>query len=1614
MCAEYERVERVVQNDVWPEETDANHSVYSSTSAPPDEARMVKKFRRAAAGLEEQLPSDLRPPMVLKRTCDYLFNEVVGNAASLAKVHHFVWDRTRAIRNDFSIQQLTKANDLSMAIDCFERVVRFHIMSLHQLAVDPKPYDKYDAQQEREQLDRTLLSLMQYYDDCRGRMDLPNEAEFRAYCVIFQLQDPTPDLEDRVQSWPRHIVMDMRIRTALDIYAAACNTMDSQGPLKPRASHLVAQQDWQRFWTLIESKQVSYLMACVAEIYFNLVRRTALNAIFRGFKAGPSRSPDDWTLDALLQVLVFDHEGQVHMFCEAYGFSFALRADGQQYLDLTSVKERALPQPNVKMPKQWRSEIVESKRFERVLPAIINGMGVKQAQEAGLTTEEDRDEMKMEDGGLESDMQQQDGSDGEDSLFIPEDKVQGASDDETSASQPLTNGIGGTTTFGAPSGGGSAFGKPSGLPFGQPSGDDKAKSLFSFLPSPPATTTTPPPEKKSEPTTTTSTFSPPMFQPGTFGFNTQPNTQAQSSESPKNQSSFFALPNGQTELSPTEGSSLADRQAPAKSSPGMEDTENQPPTNPFRQPPSHQQTYQKPSVQSAPTSPEKEAFTSNSQPAVADAPSSGASVTSFSPSVTPPETKPSPPQQGQFTAPTSPASNIKELSPPSPSLLSRKLSASHQPKKPSPLYQSTNADDIGESSAGERFGSKAASKQPLKETFPGRFGSDAKQQTKTPSASRPVDFASVVARLAHEITNDQTYGFLNQYVEYAVQQTITSAQEQVALEKKNAEADQWRKSVLLRRYFSRWKNVFWGRKFAKRGSKRRERARRGLEESKRSETNSVLGTSRAGLTVGGMVDDVEAHRQMVDSMFQQTVRNGQRPGAASAEQQAQPGSKRPLSSHDADTSTVSRGPGHKRMKSTSHVDDRGRVTKPAPASNATAELLKRSSFLGFSMPITSLEPASAPRRSNYFRQKALGVDPVGDLLRGTKRRREESAEATPPAKISSSASLRMSTLLNSGAEHSTPSARTSILPKSTAVSDTVVRPASSTAITNDADEALFARLKAAREALADGTKSLQAEVNRQDKFRRSFSASQSSNESPSMATARAEARRRAALGNSTLGTSTSAADVPAYRLRESRFVPREHYGRAIERAQEMRESRSRNASRPESRTEQTEPTVSFSSPAQPRSQPAAFDFGSQSQQQNSFESQTQTSKTNGLSANPKLPQWQPPSAVQDSSQSFFKRSQPVEWGFGGPQTQQMETQTFKKAFEKPNAFSSFGSQNAFDAQPNSPPPATHISAFSAMPSLSSQPSQPVFGAQSRSSPPRVENNDFESQLSHFAYGTQQKTGPQDFTIQPSQLEQLLSNSFGHVSQPVGFGQPANSFDNMQTRGFGQPLLEGFEQHSPTRSQPDSYMHTQIANDVVDLMSDDEEESQPAYANQFAQAPVANGTFDPEEGDEELLDDEAEEEIQDSYQYSNPYAALARDMGGDTEEDVDEEQVGEEFESQVGEEDGVQQQEANGYDYDDEEGGYEDESEEGGYDDEDEDGDIEDAEDFDDEEEPVDDDENGGDPASFHQRFTNGDQYDEEDGEETETEGHVWNQQPPKNPALQGVGGTADEAIELSD
>ncbi|KAK5743343.1 actin cytoskeleton and mitosis protein [Elasticomyces elasticus] len=1538
MCAEYERVQRVVQNDVTEQEKSSNGQ--SSNGKPePDETRMVKKFRRAAAGIEEQLPSDLRPPFVLKRTCDYLFDDLIANAPALKDIHHFVWDRTRAVRNDFSIQQLTKAEDLRIAIDCYERIARFHIVSLHLLAVQPRAYSNYDAQQEREQLDRTLLSLMQFYDDARGQVELENEAEFRAYCVIFQLQDPIPDMEDRAQSWPRHIVKDRKVRAALELYAAASNTTDAQGPLKPRANHLIAQQDFQRFWTIVDGKQVSYLMACVAEIYFNLVRRTALSALSKSYRVRNNESPPDLTLDVLRNIFMFDSDEQVYTFCEAYGFTFTKRAsDGEQCLDLGSTYVE-LGQPDAEMPKQWRSRLVEQKRFGRTIPSIIQGMTVQQARQAGLVTEEEHD---METDDVEDVVEQQktirrgpfeeeDGndatSDDEQSLFVQQPKAAGDSAPLT----PLANGLGvgsKPATTGLANGNGYSFGKPSDNPFGQPSGNTFGKPSGNPFGQPSGTSFGQPsgtsfgqPSGNSFGQPSGNSFGKPSIVSN--GAATQ--TPAESEPQKKMPLfDFLATPNApQATITETPSKSAFNISA----QPVLLHVAPQPQSQPAKslsefKPPSFDRSssfnYISPAQAPAP----KAAFVGSlgssvfAQPPVNEAPTK---LFNFG---TPQQT-----QTAAVETNIAPSANERPTFTPSGSAIGQRMNAEVSPSPPlfqtedtkTPPAHFTPATNITQSPAPPKPTSPEISverRNSLNRTYkpgkPSPLAHASSLEDVTVKSAPTVNTAEeVFTRLAKEIFHAPVSGFLDQYLEYTIGQAIVKGQEQVRVEAANARADEFRQYVLEHRYGRRWREVVWRTKQAAKATQRRERARRGLEEA-RSRGASVAGGSRASSAAPDRQPS-----DVMDSMFQQSTRFGAQRGASSIGQQA--GVKRPLPSQ-APEAPAQNETSHKRQKSTSHVDERGRVSKPARADDAKADLLRRSAFLGFSSATARNAPYQrSTTQTNYFRLKALGINPTLDTTeaRGTKRRRSESVDTAASAREDRP---RASSPLRSSAWR--PSATTNMPP-----------PARSSKKKDDGDEELFARLKAARENLAKSTSLLKSDVAKQEELRRSFSASQSSNDSPSMIRARAEARWRASQKDSIVGMTDSVQEGPAYRFRESKFVPRENYGKAVERANEFRKSRSRDASRPESRFDESV-ADSFAPAINVDTQPAQ-------QVVNAPEDPFTQSKTPNGNAFSSLPKWEPPPPPVIGTASAVP-----------PQP----TWSFPKTANQP--FGMF-SQPVQDSENTS---------FA---------SQPAFGG-TNGAWPSVNHN---------------------FTIQPSQVEQTLSNSFGHAQT---FGQPS-SFAPLGTL---------------TSTQPDTYDVTRAASDVISLLSDDEGDNEQQSQMQFAQAPETNGDENDTEETEVL--DEYDEEVPGSYQYtnpnnysSNPYAALADEVGGDTEEDVVAELEYESEEGSYDEEeqvDGQGAQVTNGY-Y--QRNGFEEEDED--------DGDIEDAEDFEEDEEfDEEDDPNGVEPAQRQQQFPENDDdmfkgFEDDEGESTlDPSLDVWRKEPSVNPSLQVGGSTVEEAIELSD
>ncbi|KAJ5099536.1 hypothetical protein N7532_006537 [Penicillium argentinense] len=402
MCPEFEMVQRIVQKMVDKSEK----YLHPSTGALQNmEGKMLKRFRRSAAGYDEQLPSDIRTPKALLQSTNYLIRYVLDGPEPLGLIHKFVWDRTRSIRNDFSVQQVTNVSDVKIAVTCLERIARFHIVALHLLS-SPANEEPFDSHQEREQLNNTMLSLMYYYDDNRGRIMFPNEAEFRAYYIIFSIHDQRPDLEARVQRWPVYLVRSPPVQVALELYAASCNTWQLQGTLDARRPNAVAQGFYQRFFNIVNSPGVSYLMGCVAEIYFNYVRQTTIRDIWRAYCRMPlsqQHKNDEWTLDELTRVLHFDDDAETILFIEEQGLEFARDEEGRQYVNWGQrhIDSVAFSPSS---GHAYSETCVENKRVGRSLVAIILGMSIREAARMGMVDQSllpQRPSKTPEDTGLE-------------------------------------------------------------------------------------------------------------------------------------------------------------------------------------------------------------------------------------------------------------------------------------------------------------------------------------------------------------------------------------------------------------------------------------------------------------------------------------------------------------------------------------------------------------------------------------------------------------------------------------------------------------------------------------------------------------------------------------------------------------------------------------------------------------------------------------------------------------------------------------------------------------------------------------------------------------------------------------------------------------------------------------------------------------------------------------------------------------------------------------------------------------------------------------------------------------------------------------------------------------
>lgn len=302
MCPTYERVERTFKNQVSKWEKDPLTGKISRNFA-------LKTFMRPS-GQAPPLPSDVRPPETLQLALNYIIDNLLPN---IKECQSFIWDRTRSIRQDFTFQNNYSGYE---SIDCHEKICRIHILSLHVMAGADDP--DYQQQQEIEQFNNSLKTLVNMYDDVKMRGgSCPNEAEFRAYELIVKLKDF--ELERSIQNLSTKILDDPIVQRAL--------------MLRGLINHGIGSLDFysEFFKTVLDPSKTPFLLACLTEIHFNEIRYNALRSLSKLYHSKAKKTP---SVEYITNVLGFDSVESLRRTCNVYKIGMTIDDDGVNRLIL--------------------------------------------------------------------------------------------------------------------------------------------------------------------------------------------------------------------------------------------------------------------------------------------------------------------------------------------------------------------------------------------------------------------------------------------------------------------------------------------------------------------------------------------------------------------------------------------------------------------------------------------------------------------------------------------------------------------------------------------------------------------------------------------------------------------------------------------------------------------------------------------------------------------------------------------------------------------------------------------------------------------------------------------------------------------------------------------------------------------------------------------------------------------------------------------------------------------------------------------------------------------------------------------------------------------------------
>ncbi|QLQ82357.1 hypothetical protein HG537_0H01180 [Torulaspora globosa] len=302
MCPTFERARRNVEHTVYSYEKEAADDKKASRF------KALKVFARPAAAAAPPLPSDVRPPHVLSQTLDYIVDNLL---VTLPSSEGFLWDRMRSIRQDFTYQNYSGPE----AVYCNERIVRIHLLIIHVMG---RSKVDFSLQQELEQLHKALITLAEIYDEVRAiGGTCPNEAEFRAYALLSKIRDP--EYDKNIQELPQEIFQNELVQMAICFRRiVSSSNFNERGYIKTEN----CLNFYKRFFQLLGSGTVPFLMSSFMELYVNEVRFYAFKALSHSLnKRHKAINPDH-----LIDDLLFNDYKELENFCEYY--SITLTSDG--------------------------------------------------------------------------------------------------------------------------------------------------------------------------------------------------------------------------------------------------------------------------------------------------------------------------------------------------------------------------------------------------------------------------------------------------------------------------------------------------------------------------------------------------------------------------------------------------------------------------------------------------------------------------------------------------------------------------------------------------------------------------------------------------------------------------------------------------------------------------------------------------------------------------------------------------------------------------------------------------------------------------------------------------------------------------------------------------------------------------------------------------------------------------------------------------------------------------------------------------------------------------------------------------------------------------------------